>query len=337
MHSSKVRGQKTTQLLLIAGAALLLIYFAFTPLESKKAEAGTAGSMFGYAWSDTIGWVSFNCADPGTCATSNYRVDIDTNGNLSGYAWSENIGWISFSDTAGCPQTPCQAKIPGSGRMTGWAKALAASGGWDGWINLSGSENGVNWGVVQSGTTFSGHAWGGDVVGWLDFQYARTTSSNTCAVQVQWTCTGTDSNTITKTETTPQCETETTDITTCESPGFCSSGSSVCLYPEPRVNDVLRVEPSIVNEPRTIQVHWDVENVKTCSVTGTNGDGTGSNATGVWNEVKKGIFTSGPSGKTSSVIDARTTYTLSCVGHKPYTTVGPVTATVEIAPVFEER
>ena len=318
----------------------MLIYFAFTPLESKKAEAGTAGSMFGYAWSDTIGWVSFNCADPGTCATSNYRVDIDTNGNLSGYGWSENIGWISFnaSDTSGCPQNPCQGKIPGNGRMTGWAKALATSGGWDGWISLSGSEKGVNWGVVQSGTTFAGYAWGSDVVGWLDFQYARTTSSNACTPTTVWACTGTGNNTITRTDTPAECEpVVTVDVTTCTDPGFCSPGSSVCLYPEPVVIKNLKLEPSIVHEPTTVQVFWDISNVKTCSVTGTNGDGTGSNATGVWDEIKGNSFTSGSLGKTSSVITARTTYTLSCIAHKKDTIIPKQTATVEIAPLFEER
>lgn len=56
-----------------------------------------AGTLSGWAWNDETGWISFNCSDTSSCATSNYGVTIDSQGFFHGWAWSENIGWISFN------------------------------------------------------------------------------------------------------------------------------------------------------------------------------------------------------------------------------------------------
>ncbi len=63
-------------------------------------EAG--GSLSGCAWNDTIGWISFNCADyncqgENICTESNYQVTIDANGVFNNYAWNDIEGWISFN------------------------------------------------------------------------------------------------------------------------------------------------------------------------------------------------------------------------------------------------
>lgn len=58
------------------------------------------GNLSGYAWGETTGWVSFSCANPETnnCGSNNdARVTIDEDGFFHGYAWSENFGWISFN------------------------------------------------------------------------------------------------------------------------------------------------------------------------------------------------------------------------------------------------
>lgn len=60
-------------------------------------NAGAGDSMSGFAWSDNIGWLSFNCTDVGVCGTKDYGVNIDSLGNVSGNAWSDNIGWVSFN------------------------------------------------------------------------------------------------------------------------------------------------------------------------------------------------------------------------------------------------
>src|SRR3989338_2782024 len=67
------------------------------------------GILSGYAWNDTIGWISLNCDESAhggsnLCSTSNYKVQIDSNGSFSGYAWNDVAGWISFncSNNASC-------------------------------------------------------------------------------------------------------------------------------------------------------------------------------------------------------------------------------------------
>ena len=133
---------------------------------------------FGWAWSENIGWISFNCDNPELpsprCSNS-YKVTIDADtGEFSGYAYSENIDWISFnkSDLTGCPSGTCEAKLEADNTVTGWARALAYDGGWDGWIKLRGTAADASpYGVSLNPSTkeFEGYAWGSDVVGWLSF------------------------------------------------------------------------------------------------------------------------------------------------------------------------
>ena len=67
------------------------------------------GNLSGWAWSDEIGWISFDCHNPETggsapnysCIQSNYQTKIDSNGYFHGWAWNDAIGWISFN----CNQT----------------------------------------------------------------------------------------------------------------------------------------------------------------------------------------------------------------------------------------
>jgi len=127
--------------------------------------AGTEHSMSGWAWSDNIGWISFNstncdtdsngfidssCSggDNATTVVKDYGVNVNSNGNLQGYAWSDNVGWILFGNLArygyffptGNGTLPRDASIDAEGNMLGWAKAISADNkGWDGWISLSGT------------------------------------------------------------------------------------------------------------------------------------------------------------------------------------------------------
>ncbi|MBI4121071.1 MAG: hypothetical protein HY457_02360 [Parcubacteria group bacterium] len=142
-------------------------FFLIGDIDVIRAQSGSV-PLNGWAWSSNVGWISFNCAATGTCASVNYGVTVDSgNGQFSGYAWSPSIGWISFrgSDTTGCPQSPCQATLT-SGAVSGWAKALAgtvSNDDWDGWIHLAGS----GYGPTLSGSNFSGYSWGDDVIGWM--------------------------------------------------------------------------------------------------------------------------------------------------------------------------
>ena len=173
--------------------------------------AGTDDNVFGFAYSENIGWLSFNsvdcdidgdgvfegagetggpapagCPDSGTAFDYGISVDLNT-GALSGFAYSENIGWVSFnqSDLSGCPSGSCRAKVAPSGQIgksdvdiQGWARACAGSingdctggdrtDGWDGWIKFDHGE--ANEPYIDAAGDWHGWAWGSDVVGWLSF------------------------------------------------------------------------------------------------------------------------------------------------------------------------
>lgn len=151
--------------------------------KTEPVQSASTDNVSGWAWSENIGWISFNCTDreteiPGFCITSNYGVDLDiSTGYFSdpSYAWSENIGWINFVPAGPYPLGPpndYSAKVDfATGNVTGWIRAEANNGGWDGWI-LMGRETGgwsnqVTMDLVTRG--FSGWAWGSDVVGWISF------------------------------------------------------------------------------------------------------------------------------------------------------------------------
>ena len=168
---------------------LLILLIVLIFFSSKKLIAGTEHNVGGWAWSENIGWISFNSlnCDPdgdgisngGTgCPTRgtsipNYGVKLDrltsSQKIFSGYAWSENIGWITFneSELSGCPQSPCRAWLGSDNRVYGWARVLAFGGGWDGWIRLRDANYGVS--LNPSTNEFEGWAWSDMVIGWVSF------------------------------------------------------------------------------------------------------------------------------------------------------------------------
>ncbi len=167
-------------------SAALVTYFEFKGSEEIARAAG-GDNVSGYAWSESVGWISFNCSDDSSCNTIDYGVDIDpATGNFSGNAWSENIGWISFdrSDTGAPPAEPYQGESEtiianydsGTENITGWAKILVL--GDDGWIKLRkfSSDTGPDYGVSIASSTgdFSGWAWNGGAggIGWVSFNCA---------------------------------------------------------------------------------------------------------------------------------------------------------------------
>jgi hypothetical protein len=173
---------------IIAVSGVLL----FGPQAHVAAQATTP--LYGWAWSDTIGWISFNCNDLDTCATSNYGVVENSDGSLTGYAWSTNIGWIEFGNLSSFPTgagtQSVNASVDSSGVLHGWIRACAGTAagdcssmtsrtdGWDGWISLGGT--GYSIVSVQSGTVSSlqGFAWGSTNVGWVLFNPQSTVETN---------------------------------------------------------------------------------------------------------------------------------------------------------------
>jgi len=148
---------------------LFIFLIVFLGLLMTIVYAGSEHNTSGYAWSENIGWISFNNTTGGG---SNYGVNIDSSsGDLSGYAWSEHIGWISFnrSDTGNPPQTPFNG---GSGpianynsdtnEITGWMRVLANGDGWDEWIKFYNV-------TLDANGDWHGWAWSDVVVGWISF------------------------------------------------------------------------------------------------------------------------------------------------------------------------
>jgi len=143
----------------------------------------------------------------------NYNVVVDNESkNMSGYAWSENIGWISFeesestpdsqafnvdcyddndssndcTDSSGC--TACYSPTQngsGFGRFYGWGKILSL--GDDGWLKLS-SATSPTYSVDYNMNTgeITGYAWNGAgsaanedfATGWVSFS---CTNNSSCA------------------------------------------------------------------------------------------------------------------------------------------------------------
>ena len=125
---------------------------AFADTSSSGSGWLWGGSDDGAGNSTGLGWLSLN--NTNTSGTTSYGVNIpSSDGPLSGYAWSENVGWISFNpaDLAGCPDGNCTAQRVGN-TLTGWARIIGIrdeasagnSGGWNGWVKLKGLFNKIS-------------------------------------------------------------------------------------------------------------------------------------------------------------------------------------------------
>ncbi|MES2668176.1 MAG: CARDB domain-containing protein [Patescibacteria group bacterium] len=143
------------------------------------ADAGSSHNLSGWAWSSTIGWVSFNNTTGGG---ANHGVNVGSNGVMSGYAWSPNVGWISFDGVRFDRDT---GAVSGTARALAGQGASTETGGWGGLIALSGPTYSVN----ASGCEWGGYAWGGGetlqngVIGWLSFRgpgYGVTGTGDAC-------------------------------------------------------------------------------------------------------------------------------------------------------------
>jgi len=163
-----------------------IIFLIFLMLAGAlPVMAGESQNVWGYAWSEGIGWISFNCDNNrngnNDCSGIDYGVNIKNDGCLEGYAWSENIGWISFDQSqTGNPQTDetsgdCLAEVyddSGTTKIRGWARVLSGkdsdTDGFDGWIKFN-DEN-ISLSIDNSNPReFLGYAWGDVVNGWIKF------------------------------------------------------------------------------------------------------------------------------------------------------------------------
>jgi hypothetical protein len=261
----------------------------------------------GWAWSDTLGWISLNCSDLSSCGSISYGLARDNSNQITGYAWSDYAGWISAmpTDLVGCPFGTCEFAVASDGTVSGWLKVLNAQNGWDGWISL----RNTGYGVTHNAGELSGWAWGDAVTGWLLFS-----ADQPCAMTAGNFCDGNAWK-----YRAANCAV-TTIVADC-GPGGCSSVTNQCVSPPAPVSllagtSILKVTPSLVQPGQSSTVSWDIANATSCTVTG-NGD--------VW---------SGTSGShPTSAIEAGVRYDLACVG--PGGSLDG-SANIRIAPRFQE-
>lgn len=166
---------------------IFVFIFILVEITNISTTYATNNALTGWAWSSNIGWISFNSSNAGA-GGGPYNVYVDDSGNFGGWAWSSNIGWIKFGGLSGFPGSETNAHVNiSTGEVTGWARACASTvsgdctgasnaDGWDGWIELSGTNHSKgdvtgNGGVYYDKDThkFKGYAWGSDVVGWVNF------------------------------------------------------------------------------------------------------------------------------------------------------------------------
>jgi hypothetical protein len=168
-----------------------------------------------------------------------------------------------------------------------------------------------------------------------------------CAPSSSSSCTGLDGQTVTTTSIDASCNVTTSSLPACRAPGVCQDNFNSCQYPQPAAQSFtytppgggaagtqsgnLSINPNIVASGKTTQVYWDISNVLSCTITGANGDGTGSNSTGTWSTTS-----SGTTGVTTSPITSQTVYTLKCL-EEDGVTYFTQTATVNVVPTYQER
>ena len=133
-----------------------------------------AGDLSGWAWNDSIGWISF-CGgqSTSTCPGSrNYQVTIDSGGNFQGWAWNDQVGWIDFN----CDNDTGSGGICGTSNFevkTTWTPPAASS--------TAGSLDSTTFDTsVASGAQLNSIMWQGTPVSssTVQFQLAVSNSSS---------------------------------------------------------------------------------------------------------------------------------------------------------------
>ncbi len=184
----------------------LTILLASSLANAKPSPSTTVdpipNTLGSWAWSSNIGWLDLR----------NIKINKPS-GLLEGFGWSPNIGWVKFHNLSNYPSNG-SATVPAridlsTGKVFGWIRACAGTiggettdygancssmnsrtDGWDGWIELSDDANSASRVKMDTKTgKISGMAWGGPVIGWLQFD------AMIVPLALSGTCTGSsDSN-----------------------------------------------------------------------------------------------------------------------------------------------
>lgn len=316
----------------------------------------------GFAWSDTIGWISLNCNQPlaalatDTCGDVPYKVEIvpDTNpadavlATIEGYAWSENIGWIKFGGLSGFPASlfnNAEIRLDGTNyRVYGWARACAGTingdcsdmtphpDGWDGWISLS-CENFTNgcavfdYRLLVNNNALKGYAWGNGgttpTEGVIGWvDFSFADFLHPCAPSNS--CVGASS-----TVSTNQWCVQSAPVV-CPMNLACIPATGSCSWGSATLNS-LTIDPILARKGQSTKLNWQVTvspagAVDECYAEGTNGDHLNGNGNGV----------QGTNVSTSILQDEKVTYTIYCVPVLGGTPVALGSAVVNTLPNISE-
>jgi hypothetical protein len=258
----------------------------------------------------------------------------------AGGAGAQGIILITYNSSAPAGQN---AQIQDN-KLVGWAKAVSgdASTDWDGWISL----NGTNYGPVISGTSMSGYAWGGDVVGWVDFSgVTYTPPLPTCTLvnpgnpvppsanfSLTWTTQNGASASIDRgvgvvtpigsgstSATAPSTQgSYTYTMTVTNSTGDTNTCSTVVSVDAPLTINDFSINPARVRPGNASILSWNISNFSdgACVITGTDGS-------------SYPLATASGSQQTNPIAQI-TNFTLSCTG------ATSVTKTANLVPSFQE-
>ena len=178
--------------------------------------------------------------------------------------------------------------------MVGWARALshsdAQSGGWDGWLSLSGDNHTVTYDSIEN--ALLGWAWGDTNVGWVDFG-----AGYACSATYGYYC---DGNVRHYRDLSCGTDTIVGVPETCSY--ACQSGA--CVPPPDPIGTLgggiaIKVTPTLIRPNATVTVEWGTQDTTSCTVTENN-----VSINDTW---------PGTSGsQTSSPLNTTTTYTINC-------------------------
>lgn len=119
-----------------------------------------------------------------------------------------------------------------------------------------------------------------------------------------------------------------------ECPAGCTTGRKYCSTPKPPSITAWQVRPTLVRSGGTVHITWGAQNVKSCTVTGNNLDGTAQSK----DQDSPGIWSGSNGDVVSSPILGQVTYTIVCIGYPGATPLSTEQSTVvDIAPIHHEQ
>lgn len=177
--------------------AMMVVMGIFTLIPTLAQAQSATYTVSGYAFSD-MSDASDQIVTPANhyggrglgrieMSGTGYGVQLASSGQFSGYAWNDIGGYALFdgvSVDSGCLSVKTRTcPVTGDFVFVAARNTTDASitGGWDGVVRTSDPSwiTTVQLGAEVAGVrTMSGYAWGGDVVGWVDFKDVKVSISD---------------------------------------------------------------------------------------------------------------------------------------------------------------